>query len=145
MWRDASAAVVCGKVTARAFDLSTSAWRYDVAVRVGQGRRKTVQLAAALNSLRGSGGGGLNPLGKIQGATGFDRLKILGADEGTGRGTALAVGQYLADDIYVEVITDTRGFTATQIEIALTKALSVLSSVSTQGGQGVNFRYSKDY
>ncbi len=108
------------------------------------GALEAVQLAAALNSLRGSGGG-LNPLGKIQSATGFDRLKILGADEGTGRGTALAVGQYLADDVYVEVITDTRGFTATQIEIALTKALSVLSSVSTQGGQGVNFRYSKDY
>ncbi|MGB3722440.1 MAG: translocation/assembly module TamB domain-containing protein [Pacificimonas sp.] len=109
------------------------------------GALEAVQLAAALNNLRGSGGGGLNPLGKIQSATGFDRLKILGADEGTGRGTALAVGQYLADDVYVEVITDTRGFTATQIEIALTKALSVLSSVSTQGGQGVNLRYSKDY
>ncbi|MHB9879616.1 translocation/assembly module TamB domain-containing protein [Pacificimonas sp. ICDLI1SI03] len=109
------------------------------------GALEAVQLAASLNSLRGSGGGGLNPIASLRGATGFDRLKIVGADEATGRGTALAVGQYLADDIYVEVITDTRGFTATQIEIALSRALSILSSVSTFGGQAVNLRYSKDY
>ncbi|MBV7255393.1 translocation/assembly module TamB domain-containing protein [Pacificimonas sp. WHA3] len=108
------------------------------------GALEAVQLAASLNSLRGSGGG-LNPLAELQGATGFDRLRIKGADEATGRGTALAVGEYLADDIYLEVVTDTRGFTATQIEIALSKALSILSSVSTFSGQSVNLRYSKDY
>ncbi|SFR81055.1 translocation/assembly module TamB domain-containing protein [Sphingomonas jatrophae] len=105
---------------------------------------QALQLAAALNSLRGSGGG-LNPLGKLRSATGIDRLRILGADKTAGRGTALAAGQYISNDIYVEIITDARGFTATQLEIALSKSLSLLSSVSSFGGQSVNLKYGKDY
>jgi translocation and assembly module TamB len=105
---------------------------------------EAIQLAAALNSLRGSGGG-LNPLGKLRSAAGIDRLRLLGADETSGRGTALSAGKYLTDDIYIEVITDARGFTATQLEIALTKALSVLSQTGSFGGSSVNVRYSKDY
>jgi translocation and assembly module TamB len=106
---------------------------------------QAVQLATSLNSLRG-GGGGLNPLGKLRSAGGFDRLRILGADDTTGRGTAIAAGFYLSDDIYLEIITDARGFTATQIEIALTKALSILSQMGTSGGgNNVNVRYRKQY
>ncbi len=105
---------------------------------------EAIQLAAALNSLRGSGGG-LNPLGKLRSATGFDRLRILGSDEATGRGSALAAGKYLTDDIYIEIVTDARGFTATQLTIALTKALSVLTQAGTFGGSNAQLRYSKDY
>ncbi|TZG29588.1 translocation/assembly module TamB domain-containing protein [Sphingomonas montanisoli] len=105
---------------------------------------QAIQLAAALNSLRGSGGG-LNPLGKLRSASGIDRLRVLGADKTAGRGTALAAGQYISNDIYVEIITDARGFTATQIEIALSKALSILSQTGSFGGSNVGLRYSKDY
>lgn len=105
---------------------------------------EAIQLAAALNSLRGSGGG-LNPLGKLRSATGFDRLRILGADDASGRGTALAAGKYLTDDIYVEIVTDARGFTATQLTIALTRSLSVLTQAGSFGGSNAQLRYSKDY
>ncbi|MEW4466976.1 translocation/assembly module TamB domain-containing protein [Parasphingorhabdus sp. JC815] len=105
---------------------------------------QAVQLAASLNSLSGSGGG-LNPLGVLQQSAGIDRLRILGADEETGRGTSLAAGQYISNDVYVEIITDARGHTATQIEISLTKALSVLSQVGSFGGSNVNVQYRKDY
>ena len=105
---------------------------------------QAVQLAASLNSLRG-GGGGLNPLGALRSATGLDRLRILGADETTGRGTAIAAGFYISNDIYLEIITDARGFTATQLEIALSKALSLLSQIGSQGGTNVNLRYRKEY
>ena len=105
---------------------------------------QAIQLAAALNSLRGSGGG-LNPLGKLRSASGIDRLRVLGADKTAGRGTALAAGQYISNDIYVEVITDARGFTATQLEISLSKALSLLSQTGSFGGSNVSLRYSKDY
>ncbi|MGB3737953.1 MAG: translocation/assembly module TamB domain-containing protein [Pontixanthobacter sp.] len=106
---------------------------------------QAVQLAASLNSLRGSGGGGLDPLGTLRSATGIDRLRILGGDEASGRGTALAAGQYLTDDIYIEIITDGRGFTATQLEVALTPALSILSQAGGTGGTNVNVRYKIDY
>ncbi len=105
---------------------------------------QAVQLAASLNSLRG-GKGGLNPLGVLQSASGIDRLRLLGADEESGRGTSLAVGQYISNDIYVEIVTDARGYTATQLEIALSKALSVLSQVGSFGSSSVNLRYRKDY
>ncbi|MEE4207379.1 MAG: translocation/assembly module TamB domain-containing protein [Erythrobacter sp.] len=105
---------------------------------------QAVQLAASLNSLR-STGGGFNPLGTLRSATGLDRLRVLGSDEATGRGTAVAAGQYITDDIYVEFITDARGFTATQIEISLTRTLSVLSQAGGSGATNVNVQYSKDY
>ena len=105
---------------------------------------EAIQLASALNGLRGSGGG-LNPLAKLRSVTGIDRLRILGADEATGRGTALAAGQYITKDIYVEIITDSKGFTATQLEIALSRALSLLSSTGSFGGSNAALKYSKDY
>ena len=105
---------------------------------------QAVQLASALNSLRGSGGG-LNPLGKLRSVAGIDRLRILGGDETTGRGTALAAGTYISNSIYLEVITDARGFTATQLQIALSKALSVLSQTSSFSGTSLELRYRKDY
>jgi translocation and assembly module TamB len=105
---------------------------------------QAVQLASSLNALRG-GGGGLNPLGKLRSATGLDRLRILGADDTSGRGTAIAAGFYVSNDIYLELITDARGFTATQLEIALSRSLSVLSQVGSQGSTNVNLRYRKDY
>lgn len=105
---------------------------------------QAVQLAGSLNALRG-GAGGLNPLGVLQSATGLDRLRILGADEKTGRGTAVAFGQYITNDVYVEIVTDARGYTATQLEISLTPALSVLSQLGSGGQSNVNVRYKKDY
>ena len=106
---------------------------------------QAVQLAASLNTLRGGGGGGLNPLGRLRSATGLNRIRILGADETTGRGTALAAGMYLSDDVYIEIITDARGFTATQLEISLSRTLSLLSQFGSTAATNVNLRYSRDY
>ena len=105
---------------------------------------QAIQLASALNSLRGSGGG-LNPLGKLRSVAGIDRLRILGADSATGQSTSLAAGKYITKNIYVEVITDARGFTATQIEVSLTKALSVLSQAGSFGGSNATVRYKRDF
>ncbi|WP_333572155.1 translocation/assembly module TamB domain-containing protein [Sphingomonas sp.] len=105
---------------------------------------EAIQLAAALNSLRATGGG-LNPLGQLKSATGIDRLRVLGADDTTGRGTSLAAGKYITNNIYIEIITDARGFTATQLEVSLSRALSVLSQTSSFGGSGATLRYSRDY
>lgn len=47
--------------------------------------------------------------------------------------------------VYVEVTTDARGFTAVQIEVALSKTLSVLSQAGAFGASNVNLRYRRDY
>ena len=105
---------------------------------------QAVQLAASLNSLRGTSGG-LNPLGQLRSATGIDRLRLVEADTATGRGTAIAAGMYLSDDIYVEIITDAKGFTATQLEISLSRSLSLLSQFSTNASNNASIRYHRDY
>jgi len=105
---------------------------------------EALQLAAALNSLRSPGGGG-GPLGKLRSSTGLDRLRVLGADKSTGQGTSLAAGKYISNNIYVEVITDAKGFTQTQLTIALTKALSILSQAGGVTGPAVTLKYSKQY
>lgn len=105
---------------------------------------QAVQLAASLNSLR-STGGGFNPLGKLRAATGVSRLRILAPDEVNGRGTAIAAGRYISNNIYLEVITDARGYTATQIEVGLSRTLSILSQTGGGGATNINLRYKKRY
>ncbi len=105
---------------------------------------EALQLASAVNGLSG-GTDYLNPLGALRSATGIDRLRVVGADTTTGRGTSLAAGKYLTNNVYVEIVTDTKGFTATQIEVALSRALSILSQTGGTTGTSVNLRYSKDY
>lgn len=105
---------------------------------------QAVQLAAALNTLR-TGGKGFDPLDKLRSVIGIDRLRVVGANSSTGQGTSLAAGKYLFKNVYMEVITDTHGFTATQIRISLTRTLSLLSEASSFGSSNVSLRYSKDY
>jgi translocation and assembly module TamB len=105
---------------------------------------QAVQLAAALNSLRSSGGG-FNPLGKLRSVAGLDRLNFYGANQATGQGPAVGAGKYISSNIYVEVTTDTKGYTATQIEIALTRSLKLLSAVGALGTSNVGLKYSHDY
>ncbi|CAL4868426.1 hypothetical protein MMA231_02707 [Asticcacaulis sp. MM231] len=104
---------------------------------------EALQLASAVNGLNG-GKDYLNPLGALQSATGIDRLRIVGADTTTGRGTSLAAGKYLTNNVYVEIVTDTKGFMATQLEIALSRSLSILSQTGN-AGTAASLRYSKDY
>lgn len=105
---------------------------------------EALQLAGAVASLQG-GGGGLNPINAIRSAVGLDRLRVIEGNSLTGQGTSVAAGEYLTNRVYVEVATDAQGYTATQLEIELTRALSVLSQVATLGGTSINLKWSKDY
>jgi translocation and assembly module TamB len=106
---------------------------------------EAIQLAAALASLRPTSGKGFNPMGAVRKGLGIDRLRILPADSTTGRGTSIAAGQYIGRNVYVELATDAQGFTATNIEVSLTRSLSILSQVATLGGINVNLRWRRDY
>lgn len=104
---------------------------------------EALQLGAALASLRG--GGGLDPINKLRKAVGLDRLRIVPADAALGRGTSVAAGKYITRRLYAEVVTDGRGYNATQLEFRVTSWLSLLSAVSTIGRESINARISKDY
>lgn len=104
---------------------------------------QAIQLASSLNGLR-NGSAGVNPLGVVQSAVGIDRLRIVSPSQNEGE-TGVAFGQYISRDVYVEIVTDARGQTASQIEISLTPALSVFSQISAQGNSNVNVKFRKDY
>ncbi len=104
---------------------------------------EAVQLASALASLRG--GGGLDPINKVRSAIGLDRLRIVSADASIGRSTAVAVGKYLGRRLFVELITDGRGYSATSVEFRVTRWLVLLGTISTIGDESINLKASRDY
>ena len=105
---------------------------------------EAVQLASAVAALQ-SGSGSLDPINALRRAVGLDRLRIVPADIATGQKTALSAGKYITRKLFVEVITDGQGYSATRVEYQMTRWLSLLSSVSTIGRTSANVRVSRDY
>jgi translocation and assembly module TamB len=103
-----------------------------------------LQLASAVAALQ-SGKGTLDPINALRKAVGLDRLRIVPADVATGQKTAIGAGKYITRKLYVEVVTDGAGYSATQVEYQMTRWLSILSTVSTIGRSSASIRVSKDY
>ena len=78
-------------------------------------------------------------------AIGLDRLRIVSADVATGQKTAIGAGKYITRKLFVEVVTDGQGYSATRIEYQMTRWLSLLSTISTIGRTSASVRVSKDY
>jgi translocation and assembly module TamB len=102
------------------------------------------QLASAVAALQ-SGSGSLDPINALRRAIGLDRLRVVPADIATGQKTAIAAGKYVTRKLFVEVVTDGQGYSATQVEYQMTRWLSLLSTVSTIGRSSASVRVSKDY
>jgi translocation and assembly module TamB len=105
---------------------------------------EALQLASAVAALQ-SGSGSLDPINALRRAIGLDRLRIVPADVATGQKTAVAAGKYITRKLFVEVVTDGQGYSATQVEYQMTRWLSLLSTVSTIGRSSASVRVSKDY
>lgn len=105
---------------------------------------EALQLASAVAALQ-SGSGSLDPINALRRAIGLDRLRIVPGDVATGQRTAISAGKYIRRKLFVEIITDGQGYSATRIEYQVTRWLSLLSSLSTIGRAGANVRVSKDY
>jgi len=105
---------------------------------------EALQLASAVAALQ-SGSGSLDPINALRKAIGLDRLRIVPADVATGQKTAVAAGKYVTRKLFVEVVTDGQGYSATRVEYQISRWLSILSTVSTVGRSGASVRVSKDY
>jgi translocation and assembly module TamB len=105
---------------------------------------EALQLASAVAALQ-SGSGSLDPINTLRRAIGLDRLRIVPADVATGQKTAVAAGKYVTRKLFVEVVTDGQGYSATRAEYQITRWLSILSTVSTVGRSNASVRISKDY
>jgi translocation and assembly module TamB len=102
-----------------------------------------LQLGAAVASLRG--GGGMDPINRLRTAIGLDRLRLVPADPALDRGTAIALGKNFGRRIAAEIITDGRGYNATEVEFRVTSWLSLLASINTLGRASGAAEYRKDY
>lgn len=117
----------------------------------------------ALATLSGVGGGGSNPLTKLQKTLGLDRLSV-GANTTTtatgatqNSGAAIAAGRYVSKRVYVEGKQTTAGTSQVQVDVDLTKHLKLQtrlgnSTAVTQGttpendpGSSVGLQYQFEY
>ena len=94
------------------------------------------QIGAALVSLTGKGGGGINPLLEARKSLGLDRLSVGSTPTG---GTNVEAGRYVSSRVYVGAKQSTSGATQAKVEVDLTKRLKVQAIVGTGGttAQGI--------
>ena len=91
------------------------------------------QVATALASLTGSGGGGFDPLGTVRKSLGLDRLSI-GSGNGNASSASVEAGKYVARGVYVGARQATSGGgSQAQVQIDLTKRLKLQTTVGTGG------------
>lgn len=100
------------------------------------------QLAAAAAELAGGGSGGPGILDQLRSAIGFDDLEIVTEDGGE---TALRAGTYIDDDIYLDVQTDTTGEARAQINLDVTKNLTLRGSVGSGGNSTIGVFFEREY
>jgi len=125
---------------------------------------QAAQIGAALATLSGVAGEGLNPLSKLQRALGLDRLSV-GAAPTTGAatsrpastGASIAAGRYISPRVYLEALQTTTGLSQLQISVDLTRHLKLQSRLGngaaiTQGttpendpGSSIGLSYQFEY
>ncbi len=106
---------------------------------------QVVQIGAALAQLTG-GGGGLNPLAKLQKSLGLDRLTVGtaptgGTNPGAASGPAnpqnsgyqVEAGRYVSSRVFVAVKQSTTGFSQLVVDVDLTKHLKLQTRIGTGG------------
>ena len=103
---------------------------------------EALQLASAVAAFQ-SGKGSLDPINALRKAIGLDRLRIVPADVATGQKTAIGAGKYIRRKLFIEVVTDGQGYSATNVEYQMTRWLSLLSTVSTIGRSSASVRVSR--
>jgi len=122
---------------------------------------QVAQIGAALAILSGVGGdGSYNPIVYLQKTLGLDRLNIAAdqtAPGTTNSGYSIAAGRYVAKRIYVEAKQSTTGASQVQVDVELTKHLTLQTRLGdgtaiTQGttpendpGSSIGLKYQIEY
>ena len=101
---------------------------------------QAAQMAGALATLTGRGGVGL--MANLRSGLGLDDLDLSETDAGN---TEVRAGKYLTDKIYTEVVADSLGGTEINLNIDLTKTVTIKGGAGSAGGSSLGIYFERDY
>ncbi len=101
---------------------------------------QAVQLAAAVRTLTGGGGGGL--LNDIRERFGLDDLDIVTDEDGQ---AGARIGKYVTDNIYTDVTVGASGEADVNLNLTISPSLTARGSVGSDGETGLGIFFEKDY
>ncbi len=100
---------------------------------------QAVQLASAINTLAGRGGGALSDFRE---SIGLDDLDVTTDDEGN---AAVRAGAYVSENIYTDVTVTSEGETEINLNLDITNEITAKGSVDQDGETGVGVFFERDY
>ncbi|MBI1338865.1 hypothetical protein GC169_01460 [bacterium] len=101
---------------------------------------QAAQLAASLAQLAG-GQAVFDPVGLLRDATGLDTITV----EQDATGARVAAGEYIAEDVYLEVGAGSEGGAAAKVEWEPSKGVSVVSEARSNGDTRIAVRWKRTY
>ena len=101
---------------------------------------QAAQLVGAVATLTGRYDGGV--VGKLRKSLGLSDLDISTSDEGA---TQLRAGAYISDNIYSEVTADSDGKQQINLNLDVSKNVTVRGRADNQGDTGIGIFFEKDY
>jgi translocation and assembly module TamB len=102
---------------------------------------EAAQLASSIARLSGRSVG-FDPAAELQAVLGVDRLSIRSNDAGNAE---LGVGQYLADDVYLQLNAAGADGSSVEVEWEPADQISVMSETTSTGENKLSIRWKKDY
>lgn len=100
---------------------------------------QAVQLASAISTLAGRGGGAVD---RLRDNIGLDDFDVTTDEEGA---TAVRAGKYLSENIYTDVIVTSEGDTEINLNLDITDEITAKGSVDQDGGTSVGVFFERDY
>lgn len=101
---------------------------------------QAVQLASAVATLAGRGGGGI--IDNLRKGIGLDDFDLTSDASGN---AALRVGKYLTDKIYTDVTVGSSGTSTINLNLDVTPSITATGSAASDGTTGLGIFYQKDY
>ncbi|SLN51413.1 translocation/assembly module TamB domain-containing protein [Roseisalinus antarcticus] len=100
---------------------------------------QAVQLASAVGTLAGRGGGFM---GDLRNRLGIDNLDVTTDEAGN---AAVQFGTYISDNIYTDVIVDSTGQTQIDLNLDITADLTAKGTVGSDGESSLGIFFERDY
>jgi len=101
---------------------------------------QAAQMASAISTLTGRSDNDL--VGRLRGAVGLADLDVTQTEDGD---TEVSAGAYLSDDIYTEVTADSAGKQQINLNLDVTRSVTVKGRTSNEGDAGIGVFFERDY